>query len=280
MTWDEIKQLGPLYALGVLDEDSARNVEDYLSDATPEQRREIAEWCDVVALIPLAMPSRPVPEHLRESLLSRIAAETQSTPVVLNETELHSDLDTSIDTSTESFETSAKVLAFTPVPRAEPSATRWLLIAASVLLSLTSGYLLWHNIKLNSERNELAIELERVRSEVKGITGPETRVIQMSSKEAPQATAKLVWDTTHQTWVIYIYNLPVPPTDKQYQLWYVKKDAKISAAVFDTSPQGEKVLKITLPPNVVSGLAAAAVTLEPKGGSQQPTTTPVLVGAI
>jgi anti-sigma-K factor RskA len=49
--------------------------------------------------------------------------------------------------------------------------------------------------------------------------------------------------------------------------------AKISAAVFHPSAdeQGRTVLTLKLPPEALAGLAATAVTLEPKGGSPQPT---------
>jgi Anti-sigma-K factor rskA len=276
MTWDEIKELGPLYALGAVDEDTARGIEDFLLEATPEQQHEISELREVAALLPLALPLANVPEIIRDRLFVRISAEAQAAPVDSDETQ--AELQT--DGSTEPYEESAKVLAFTHAPRREASATRWLLLAATVLLTFTSGYLLWRNYHLQNENSQLARENERVRNEVREIVSPATRIVAMAGKEAPEASAKVVWDTTRQTWVIYIFNLPPPPTDKQYQLWYVKGDAKISAAVFDTNPTGEKVLKLDLPPDVVKGLAATAVTLEPKGGSPQPTSNLYLLGSI
>jgi hypothetical protein len=276
MTWDEIKELGPLYALGAVDEDTASGIEDFLLEATPEQQHEISELREVAALLPLALPLPNVPEIIRDRLFVRISAEAQSASVDSDETQ--AELQT--DGSTEPYEESAKVLAFTHAPRREASATRWLLLAATVLLTFTSGYLLWRNYHLQNENSQLARENERVRNEVREIVSPATRIVAMAGKEAPEASAKVVWDTTRQTWVIYIFNLPPPPTDKQYQLWYVKGDAKISAAVFDTNPTGEQVLRLDLPPDVVKGLAATAVTLEPKGGSPQPTSNLYLLGSI
>jgi hypothetical protein len=275
MTWDEIKELGPLYALGAVDDDTARGIEDFLLEATPEQQHEISELREVAALLPLALPLATVPEIIKDRLFVRISADAQSTLVGSDE------IQTETDGSTESFEESAKVLAFTHAPRREASATRWLLLAATVLLTFTSGYLLWRNYHLQNENRLLAQENERVNNQVREIVSPATKIVAMAGKEAPEASAKVVWDTNRQTWVIYIFNLPPPPTDKQYQLWYVKKDAKISAAVFDPEPTGETVLKLDLPPDVVNGLAATAVTLEPRGGSPQPTNTNFyLLGAI
>jgi anti-sigma-K factor RskA len=276
MTWDEIKELGPLYAIGALDENTARTVEDFLQRATPEQKREIEDWREIVALIPTSLPAPVPPEYLKDRLLIRIAEEAQATvsgedgaqsPPPLAETK-------------ETSEPAAKVLPFTTARREESPTTRWLLIAATVLLTCASGYLLWQNYQLNNRSNQLATELDDARGKLKEITSPATKWVAMAGEEAPQASAKLVWDTKSQTWIIYIYNLPEPPSDKDYQLWYVTKDAKISAAVFRPNTQGEYELKLTLPPDVVKGLAATAVTLEPKGGSQQPTGNIFLKGVI
>jgi len=109
------------------------------------------------------------------------------------------------------------------------------------------------------------------RRQVDDIVSPRTRIIAMVGDETPQANAKVVWDTNAQKWEIYIFDLPAPPSDKDYQLWYVTKNAKISDAVFRTDGQGRTVLKLTLPPDALADLAATAVTLEPRGGSPQPT---------
>jgi hypothetical protein len=227
-------------------------------------------------LIPLALPSIPAPERTKDLLLSRISATAHSTLI----DEDGNPIQSQITGSTEPPESPANVLPFTPVQRAEPNATRWLLIAATVLLTLTSGYLLWQNIRLHGERNDLARELDRARNEVKEIISPTTRVLTMAGDADPQASAKLVWDTKQQTWVIYFYNLPEPPSDKEYQLWYLTSDSQISAAVFRPDPDGQSKLVLTLPADVIKNLAAAAVTLEPKGGSPKPTGKISLKGAI
>jgi anti-sigma-K factor RskA len=93
----------------------------------------------------------------------------------------------------------------------------------------------------------------------------------VGSEGTSEATARLFWDTEFQRWVIHINNLPAPPADKQYQLWFETRGAKVSAAVFSTDQHGRTELRLTLPPAVINALMAAAVTLEPKGGSPQPT---------
>jgi len=267
MRWDEVKEIAPLYVIGALDEKTAHDLEASLHSATPEQQGVVARWREVAALLPQALSLQTPPDYLRERLLNRIVEETQQTPIEI-----------AVEESSLEEMAERDVLPFVQPRRPESRTARWLLIAATALLAFTAGYLVKQNADLARERHALARERDDLskemaawRGQVDDIVSPRTRIIVMAGDETPQANAKVVWDTKAQQWVIYIFDLPAPPSDKDYQLWYVTKNAKISAAVFSTDAQGQKVLKLILPPEALSGLAATAVTLEPKGGSPQPT---------
>jgi anti-sigma-K factor RskA len=270
MKWNKVKEIAPLYVIGALDEKTAQEVEASLHSATIEQQRVIARWRDVATSLPQALSLQSPPDHVRERLLNRIAEETQQTPI-----EIAVEESTSEGLAGRAEE---KVLSFVQPRRAESRPARWLLIAATALLAFTAGYLFKQNSDLARERDNVARERDDLskemamwRRQVDDIVSPRTRFISMIGDEAPQANAKVLWDTKAQQWVIYIFDLPAPPSDKDYQLWYVTENAKISAAVFRTDEQGRTILKLTLPPQALVGLVATAVTLEPRGGSLQPT---------
>jgi anti-sigma-K factor RskA len=65
-------------------------------------------------------------------------------------------------------------------------------------------------------------------------------------------------------------DLPPAPEGKVYQLWFVTPDAKISAGLINLDKNGHGFTAVQFPPSVTQ-LAAAAITLEPEGGSEQPT---------
>jgi anti-sigma-K factor RskA len=259
MKWDEVKELAPLYALGALDAETARAVEASLREASPDQQREIAEWREIVALLPHALAQPAPPSRLKDRLLDRLANESQETP-----------LETAMAESAAE-QTDSNVLIFTPTRRSESKVARWLPLAAAALLALTSAYLLWQNSRLARERDQIAQALEEEKRKLDTFAASATKVVQMVGDQAPQANARVFWDTKRNQWVIYIFDLPAPPPGKEYQLWYVAHDRPISAAVFSTDAQGRKVLELSLPPEALDGLAATAVTLEPRGGSPKPT---------
>jgi anti-sigma-K factor RskA len=245
MTWDEVKELGPLYALGALDAETAQKVEVFLRQATKDQQSEITEWREVAALLPMSLPQTQAPSFLRERLLTRLAGEG-----ALSNSFQHG--------------SSAKVLQFQPQPRAPKQASRSLAMAAAIVLAFTTAFLAWKNSTLSSRVNI-------AEGQVKEFLSSDTQIISLAGVEAPQANAKVVWNKKSQKWKVYVHNLPVPSNDKSYQLWYVIKDAKINAIVFTPNAQGHAELDLSLPPEAIQGLTATAVTLEPKGGSPQPT---------
>ena len=153
MTWDEVKEMAPLYVIGALDEKTAHDVEASLHSATPEQQRVIARWRDVAALLPQALPLQTPPDYLRERLLNRIAEETQQTPIEIAVEE------STLKEMAERAE--KKVLPFVQPRRAESRTARWMLIAATALLAFTSAYLFKQNAKLARERDNLSRERDR-----------------------------------------------------------------------------------------------------------------------
>ncbi|MFN0110742.1 MAG: anti-sigma factor domain-containing protein [Blastocatellia bacterium] len=253
MNWEEIKELAPLYAVGALDTQSTQEVDYFLRwTATCEQRREFAEWSDMAAMLPLSLPQSTPSHNLKAELLTRI------------ETQMESAFPQPIKPAT------SRLIPFRLKQRFALPSQQWL-VAALILVTFGGAYLAWQNYKVTRQLTNSDAQFAALRQQFENVLSPNTRIIAMRGMETPNATAKIVWNLEKQTWDVHIHNLPAPSGDKSYQLWYVTKDAKINAAVFSTGESGSHELKLSLPAAAIQGLAATAVTLEPKGGSPQPT---------
>jgi len=80
----------------------------------------------------------------------------------------------------------------------------------------------------------------------------------------PQATANVYWNQKTSTVYLLDISLPVPPEQKQYQLWAIVDGKPVSAGLLNNSHTAEKM----------AGFAKAqafAITLEKAGGSETPT---------
>ncbi|MGB8964655.1 MAG: anti-sigma factor, partial [Candidatus Cybelea sp.] len=73
---------------------------------------------------------------------------------------------------------------------------------------------------------------------------------------------------------IAVHGLPVPPPGKVYQAWTLAKGAKTVAPSVTFAPESQGVTVVRLP-EAATTLAAVAVSVEPVGGSKQPTTKPI-----
>ncbi|MET0635934.1 MAG: anti-sigma factor [Chitinophagaceae bacterium] len=95
---------------------------------------------------------------------------------------------------------------------------------------------------------------------------PDLRMAVMKGLEiAPTAFATVYWDTTSHDVYLAAQNLPVPASDKQYQLWAIFKGKPVDLGVFDLKQD-----KLLIRAKNAQGAEAFAITLEKKGGSSQP----------
>src|SRR6185369_6428254 len=122
-----------------------------------------------------------------------------------------------------------------------------------------------------------AKELEQINTV---LHSPQHSVIAMAGLEpAPNASGNIYWDHQKNQWVVTA-DLPPAPAGKVYQLWMVTADEKkVSAGLIEPDPRGHGFVAIDVPANV-GQMQAAAITLEPQGGSPQPTLPIYVLGKI
>ncbi len=96
------------------------------------------------------------------------------------------------------------------------------------------------------------------------------KVIQLAGEQpAPGSSGQIYWDKENNNWVVAV-SLPPPPEGKVYQLWFIKPGGPVSAGFIKPNEKGYGFNVINVPPDLAS-LDAAAITLEPEGGSESPT---------
>jgi len=161
----------------------------------------------------------------------------------------------------------------------------WLAVAATFFLALWG----WREIGIRAARENDAsqrAEINRLRqenalldqraqklsSEMAALSAHDTRTIALTGQEvAPAASAKVFLAAERRRAIVFFHGLPSNPTDKSYQLWIIT-DKPNSAGVFDVADSGDASIVIENLP-VATEIKALAVTLEPKGGVEQPTNT-------
>jgi anti-sigma-K factor RskA len=83
----------------------------------------------------------------------------------------------------------------------------------------------------------------------------------------PDLLATVYWNTSNEKVMLGIDNLPVPPSDKQYQLWAIVDGSPVDMGVFSMNNETAGFVEM----KTTSSSQAFAITLEPVGGSASPT---------
>lgn len=86
----------------------------------------------------------------------------------------------------------------------------------------------------------------------------------------PSASMMLAWSPAKKKVMIDMGSLKLPVNDKrhQYQLWAIVTGKPVNLGVFDVKPDSAAAIKVM---NPVENPQAFAITLEPRGGSVNPT---------
>ena len=121
--------------------------------------------------------------------------------------------------------------------------------------------------QLQGDNQTILDQLNRVRNDLQIMTDPDFERIKMAGQAfAPNAFAQVYWDKNSQEVYLNPLSLTAPSQNQQYQLWAIGSQGPVSMGVFDLPPDS------TLLKMLSTGDAAAfAITLEPRGGLDQPT---------
>ncbi len=289
---EEYQERAALYALGALSQHEARAFERHLAEGCSSCEADLVQFEEVTGTLSLDAPPAAPPAYLRDVLLARIDKEVR-TPGLLNHSR---QLGQSGAATPPRGQTASSRLA---APSRSSFGTVILPWAAAASLAIAVGALLFalsrtgrdvDNLRGQVEESdkrtrELARDLARERGKAEEVaqinevlTAPEHREIALAGQPpAPSSSAKVYWDVQKNRWVVTA-DLPPPPKGKIYQLWFVtRKDEKISAGLIATDESGHG-FRVTNVPSNLPPIAAAAITLEPEGGSQQPTMPIYVVG--
>ncbi len=251
MTADERQELCALYVLGALEPPEVALVEARIEDGDEAFIRDISTFRETVSMIPRTLAPIPPSPSVREGLMARI----QATP-----------------------EAAEPALVVSQTDRSASGLSRlwgWVPAAAAAVVALSLGWLASdfrsrigtlehevHHWRGVAQKQEQLLEL---------MTSADVKVMTLTgSEEAPQAGARILWDTERHQWTVLIYDLPPLPSEKTYQLWFLTGKSPIPSETFQSDAEGNGVVQIRFP-NLQSAIAGAAVSIEPKGGVPQPT---------
>jgi anti-sigma-K factor RskA len=106
------------------------------------------------------------------------------------------------------------------------------------------------------------------------------RAVPLSPPDAASpATGFVLISADGNNGALVVDGLPALDNSRQYQLWLIRNGQRISGAIFSTDEENYGGTRIRAPGSLLD-YAAVGITIEPAGGSSQPTGVQVLGGPL
>jgi anti-sigma-K factor RskA len=271
MVHEEYKEMISAHALAALDREDELALNEHLSECTA-CRDELDRWNETAAALAFAADAAEPSPKVRSYILERIRAEARGGPQLRA---------TKISPTAQRSAAGSNILPFNQAPRniwssiGSLGAIAAALVFAALLVSLV---VLWQqNRAAKNELARLSTEMQKTREELaveraarQLLTTPGTRMAELAgTKMAPGAHAMLAYDKTGHA-MLMAKGLPVAPSGKAYQLWFIVGNKPMPGRVFTTDSSGNGTVQDQMP-EVARDAAVFAITLEPEGGMPSPT---------
>jgi anti-sigma-K factor RskA len=264
---DAVRDLLPAYLLGTAAPDEIARLRAALpacldSEVGAALRADAAALRAIDALLLESIAPIAPPPRVKDALFARLNAVPDAPPVP--------------PVSTQP--------PIAPVPQARRRVPLWTAALAAALIATNAGWLFgWLSARdaLEESQQQVSALLARQDRALAFMSNLGTeRVSLQSTADGLQQLATLYWNPQTREAALVTDALPLPDAEQTYQLWLIEGEQPVSLGVFTPDPVSGwawlvfDLSALTLPD------AALGISLEPAGGSLQPTTPPLAVGAV
>jgi len=260
---EHLEQLFPFYALGALTDEERAQVDAYVA-ADHDARARLDEAMSTAQALPYA--SRPIVPRpqIKRDVMKRVSADAQ------------------LRLAPKPLSFSAKLARFFKRP-AWRMAMPLVAVTSLIVAVLIGAWALSLNNEvglLRAEQAALQRELLTQREVLAQVALPQTRAMAIAGTNVqPNAYGQMIANPAGNSGVLVVADLAPLPTGKVYQFWLIKGDTPVSAGTFSVDGQGRGLLPIRAS-QPVGSFDAIGVSIEPEGGSPQPTGEIMMLGKL
>jgi anti-sigma-K factor RskA len=274
----KIEKLLPFYALDALSDEERELVESYLA-GHPEARAQVEEMGRAVSSLPHAASPVEPPTQVKYALMARVTA----------------DADARARASKRDLRSGPRVMQLGNIFQAVSMAAATVAIIWAVMLN-TQLAQLRNEVstlreasdaqaasleQINQLRNEVRLlgealtaqsnSLEQINAKLTQLTPAGTVTISVKGTDVqPDAYGQLIADPNSNSAVLVIAGLGQLEPGKTYQVWLIDAGGPKSAGLLTIDANGQGVLVVTSELTIAES-DAFAISVEPAGGSEQPT---------
>lgn len=257
------------YVFGRLNPGNRKQFESHLATGCDQCNRELSGLYEATALLPLLLRQEAPPSGLRQRIQSRISSKKPEPQRSERPTPQREKLET-------------------PTPRMRPDRP-WYLYASIILgalliiaLTIFVNQLVGTTGTQEKKIAELQNNLQSEQDLLNILQAERLETVSLSGVAAGSTmSGRIFWDPAKRNALLQVSGFPARSDGNQYQLWILKDKKPYSAGVFDMTAGQEHIMRLMqLPVGERQEFEGFEVTLEPQGGSDQPTGTVLIHGAV
>lgn len=241
-----IEELLPFYVLDALTEEERELVESYLA-RNPEAREQVQDLQAGASALPQGVTPVVPPRHVKEALMERVNSDAEARAP---------------------RQPARRALRFEDIFR--------VLSLGAAAAAIVWAFVL--NTQVAQLRNEISALNQRLAAQSQSIEQlinslPQNNVVTVSLKgtEAqPNAHGQLIADPKDRSAVLVITGLPPLEPGRTYQVWLIDGAAPVSAGLLTVDENGQGVFVVDSD-QAIGSFNALGISIEPEGGSPEPT---------
>jgi anti-sigma-K factor RskA len=223
----------PAYALGALDAEDAAALEAHLQTCD-DCRAELVEYRLISENLLTAIPPRPPSAALRKRLQSQLPSAQKKSQ-----------------------------------PRLAGSFGQWVIGTALVLLLLVNLFSFMQMRAIQNQQAGLLRQLQTNQFALSMLAYPETQTFPISGENL---SGSVLLDRERNTVALVMWHLPELSEEKIYQIWLIQPDGhRVSAGLFRPQADLDYTTQPVYAKQDISQFTGVGVTVEPAGGSEEPT---------
>ena len=247
-----VEELLPFYVLDALTPEERELVESYLAQH-PEARAQVEELQAGASALPHGIAPVEPPRHVREALMARVNSDAEA--------RAPSDV-------RAPRQPARRALRFEDIFR--------VLSLGAAAIAIVWAFAL--NAQVSRLRSEISTLNDRVEAQSQSLTQlinslPQQNVVTVALKgtEAqPSAQGQLIADPKDRSAVLVITGLPPLEPGRTYQVGLIDGGAPVSAGLLTVDENGQGVFVVDSD-QAIGSFNALGISIEPEGGSPEPT---------
>jgi len=258
---DQFREQIEAYALGSLDPQERASLEAHLASGCADCEKTLTEARWLVSQLAYLAPDAKPSDLLRGRLLQTVCADASATKSNKSSSAIPFWMWGAV----------AALLFFAVYQTWELSRVR-----------ITIGKINQETLTEIAKQQELQRQYEAAHREAIILTDPDSVKIPMTTDDKSMPKLGAMWHAKMGI-VVLGQNIPMPQGNRTLQLWLIPKAQgarPMPSMMVRPDAGGKFMLLVENPPVAMESTKALAITEEPEGGSQAPTTKPIWVGAI